>query len=254
MSECLQRDFYGFGRVNFGFTFGAAVGGSIDPVDGRAANIPALEGVMRELVQLTKPIMTTGVNGMKPVARFKGQEAVNGTYLNVVNKNLTRGTHVSMAEDYDGSGVREFHLDDQYKHTKRGGATKISQRLIVDFHTHPFSFTNSDRIPMYAWPSVQDIYSHVLQRIFQKVDRDAILTIGFMVKGKYYLQLIETHNDISLDTISSFVNKEEKFGNFLKLIFKSKTKIAIIGENGKEIDYMQFLKIAKIKLWLMAFD
>lgn len=109
---------------NFGFTFGSLVGGSIGPVDGRAANISALYGVMRKLVQLTKPIMTTGVNGMKPVARFKGQEAVNGTYLNLGNNNLTRGTHVSMAEKFNGTGVREFHLDDQYKHTKGGGAKK----------------------------------------------------------------------------------------------------------------------------------
>ena len=111
-------------EFNFGFTFGSAVGGVKGPVDGRAANISALKGVMRKLIQLTKPIMTTGVNGIKPVARYKGQEAVNGTYLNVRNNNLTRGTHVSMAEQFDGTGVREFHLDDQYKHTISGGVKK----------------------------------------------------------------------------------------------------------------------------------
>lgn len=95
---------------------------------------------------------------------------------------------------------------------------------------------------MYAWPSVQDVYSHVLQRIHQKIDRDAVLAIGFMVKGKYYLQLIETHNDIGLEKLFSYVGNTNKSGNFMQLMFNSITKIAIIGEDEKEIDYMNFFK------------
>lgn len=179
---------------------------------------------------------------MKPVAHLQGQEAVNGLYFHITDKMLSRGTHISMPEIFDGTGKREFHLDDQYQHTKGGGAENISQRLVVDFHTHPYSFANSYNLPMYAWPSAQDVYSHVLQRIHQKIDRDAILAIGFMVKGKYYLQLIETHNDIGVDKLFSYAENPDKFGNFLKQLSNSITKIAIIGEDGKEIDYMNFFK------------
>lgn len=111
--EAYKDMFTNLANFNFGFTFGSAVGGSIDPVDGRATDLTGLEDVLQKLVELTKPIMTTGVNGLKPVAHLQGQEAVNGLYLNITDKILSRGTHISMAEIFDGTGEREFHLDDQ---------------------------------------------------------------------------------------------------------------------------------------------
>ena len=95
---------------------------------------------------------------------------------------------------------------------------------------------------MYAWPSAQDIYSHRIQKTWQLIDRDAILAIGFMVEGKYYLQVIETHNDLTFKKLAKYANAPEKFGEFLNLLLNSKSKMAIIGENGQPIDYMQFFK------------
>lgn len=229
-------------EFNFGYTFDSAVGGSKEPLDGRAANDFARRKLLKKLVKLTKPIMTSGVNGMRPVMYLKGQEAVNGLYLGVNDNNFTRGTHVSMEDKYDGTGTREFHKDEQYKYTKGGGAGTVSQRLVVDFHTHPFSFATSNNIPFYAWPSAQDIFSHVNQRISQSIDRYAILAIGFMVEENYYMQIIETHNDISTHTLLQYVFEPERFGKYIQLLINSNTKIAIIGENGRSINYMDFFK------------
>ena len=143
---------------NFGFTFGSAVGGSVSATDGRAKNKSAQAKLLSQLVDLTKPIMTTGVNGGKPVEYKKGQEAVTGLYLNVIDNKLTRGTHVAQPQNYRGVAKREFHLDDQFKHTKKGGAEKVTQRLIVDFHTHPLRISGEPSVPYFAWPSVQDIF------------------------------------------------------------------------------------------------
>lgn len=95
---------------------------------------------------------------------------------------------------------------------------------------------------MYAWPSAQDIYSHIVQKTWQLIDRDAILAIGFIVEGKYYLHVIETHNDMAFDKLAYYAILPEKFGEFLNLLLNSQSKMAIIGENGKPIDYMQFFK------------
>lgn len=237
-----KKIFSDLGEFNFGFTFGSAVGGSMNAINGRAVDKTAQEKVLKQLVDVTKPIMTTGVHGTSPVDYKKGQEAVNGIYLNVTNNKITRGTHLTKGDNNDGKARREFELDEQFKHTKIGGSEVVTHRLIGDFHTHPQRITGNPAIPWYAWASGQDVYSHVLQKIHRTIDLDAILMIGFIVDRKYYLQLIEVHNDIKLETLSYYRNNPQKFGKFLQLLFNSNTKIAIIDENGKKIDYVKFFK------------
>ena len=63
-----------------------------------------------------------------------------------------------------------------------------------------------------------------------------------MVEGKYYLQLIDVRNDLSLDTYEYYANETSMFGKFLLRLFNTSSKMAIIGDDGKIIDYAEFFR------------
>lgn len=237
----LNEMFTDLDDFELGHTFESAVGGGISLLNGRARNMEAQEKILSQLVRMTQPIMTTGLHGSSPVEYLKGQEASTGIYLNLLNNRITRGSSIEKG-GYNGTVRRNYVNDIQWKYTKEGKATKVTQKLVAEFHTHPLRIRGNTNIPWYAWPSVQDYGSHVQLKIENQIDRNAILAIGFIANNKYYLQLIQSTNDIGLKTIEYYVENPQKFGEFIKLLLNSSTKVAIIAENGKSIDYAKFFK------------
>lgn len=235
-----KKIFSTLNEFNFGSTFGTAVGGSISAIDGRAIDKSKQNSVASKLVEITAPIMTKGDEKHGPVDYKNGQEAVTGVYLNTLNNKVTRGSHLYKG-DNDGKGIRQYEKDYQWNFTKEGGAKTTTQKLVLDFHTHPIKVPNQS-VTWYVWPSVQDILSHVALKNRNELDQDAFLAIGFMSNNKYFLSLIEVGADIKLKTLKYYRDNPKKYGEFLKLFLNSSSEMIILGDNGKVVDYMNFFK------------
>ena len=225
------------------FPFAAAFG--LKP---SADETEKIDEYLDQLIRLTAPIMTTGVEGYnngKPVDYEKGLEAHNAFYIDS-NGNLTRGKNLTFGT-LPGLIEPKFREDTQFQQMLDSPNT---QSLKVDFHTHPSTKK------YYVLPSSRDIAKFITDKRYKFVDKHALLAIGFMSSNKYSLLLMSLNDNqvlfekarthaqpdprVTLDKIAHI----KEYGEIIELLFKnSKMLIVELNDNKVEIsDYFEFFE------------
>lgn len=207
-----------------------------------------IEKYIKQLINYTKPIMTTGIKGYnngKPVEYLIGLESHNSFYIDK-NGKLTRGDNLEFGT-IPGFVTPRFRKDKQFRQMLESAPNDLAPRLAIDFHTHP---NTKDYI---VFPSSTDIAKFIIDKRYKFVDKNALLAIGFMSNSVYHMLFMNINNNQILfekarkhSLLPLPINPVEKidylkdYGEVLKLLFENSKMLIVDSTNNKIDDYLEF--------------
>ena len=192
-----------------------------------------IEERIEQLVNITKPIMTTGINGYnndQPVDYTRGQEASNGIYIDK-NGIISRGKALEFGTRYTNLVETYFKLDDKYKNP--------NYTFFANFHTHTSE--------VYVWPSPHDIYKHITSIRDNEYSKTTPLAIGFKTENSFRILILQVDYSLKLFQDSALLITKlgkpgfyQAYGKYLEYLFDI-SRMIIIGDNSKT-DYLGFFE------------